>query len=40
MFARNMANRMWKAMFNLGLVDPVDQLDPARLDPYNTPAAP
>jgi hypothetical protein len=40
MFARNMANRMWKAMFNLGLVDPVDQLDPARLDPNNAPEAP
>jgi hypothetical protein len=40
MFARNMANRMWKAMFNLGLVDPADQLDPARLDPNNAPAAP
>ena len=37
MFARNMANRLWKAMFNLGLVDPVDQLDPARLDPNNSP---
>jgi hypothetical protein len=40
MFARNMANRLWKAMFNLGLVDPVDQLDPARLDPKNPPPAP
>ena len=40
MFARNLANRLWKAMFNLGLVDPVDQLDPARLDPNNAPAAP
>jgi len=40
MFARNMANRLWKAMFNLGLVDPVDQLDPARLDPNNAPPAP
>jgi hypothetical protein len=40
MFARNMSNRLWKAMFNLGLVDPVDQLDPARLDPNNPPAAP
>ena len=33
MFARNFANRLWKAMFNLGLVDPVDTMDPARLDP-------
>ena len=40
MFARNMANRLWKQMFNLGLVDPVDQLDPARLDPNNPPPAP
>ena len=40
MFSRNMANRLWKAMFNLGLVDPVDQLDPARLDPQNPPPAP
>jgi hypothetical protein len=40
MFARNFANRLWKAMFNLGLVDPVDQLDPARLDPNNPPPAP
>ena len=40
MFARNMANRLWKAMFNLGLVDPVDQLDPARLDPNNPPPDP
>lgn len=40
MFARNMANRMWKQMFNLGLVDPVDTLDPSRLDPNNPPPAP
>ena len=40
MFARNFANRLWKAMFNLALVDPVDQLDPARLDPSNPPPAP
>jgi hypothetical protein len=33
MFARNLANRIWKQMFGLGLVDPVDALDPARLDP-------
>jgi hypothetical protein len=35
-----MANRLWKQMFGLGLVDPVDQMDPARLDPKNPPAAP
>ncbi|MDQ6759854.1 MAG: DUF1549 and DUF1553 domain-containing protein [Acidobacteriota bacterium] len=40
MFARNMANRLWKQMFNLGLVDPVDTLDPARLDPSAPPPAP
>jgi hypothetical protein len=40
MFARNLANRLWKEMFNLGLVDPVDTLDPARLDPNNPPPAP
>jgi len=33
MFARNMANRIWKQMFNLALAEPVDQLDPDRLDP-------
>ncbi len=40
MFSRNLANRLWKQMFNMGLVEPVDQLDPARLDPSNPPPAP
>jgi hypothetical protein len=40
MFSRNLANRLWKQMFNLGLVDPVDTLDPARLDPNNPPPDP
>ncbi|MDQ6665713.1 MAG: DUF1549 and DUF1553 domain-containing protein [Acidobacteriota bacterium] len=40
MFSRNLANRLWKAFFNLGLVDPVDTMDPARLDPKNPPLAP
>jgi hypothetical protein len=40
MFARNFANRLWKAVFNLGLVDPVDTLDPDRLDPKNPPPSP
>jgi hypothetical protein len=40
MFSRNFANRLFKAFFNLGLVDPVDTMDPARLDPNNPPAAP
>jgi hypothetical protein len=37
MFARNFANRLWKAMFNLALAEPLDGLDPARLDPKVTP---
>jgi hypothetical protein len=37
MFARNFANRLWKATFNMALVEPVDQLDPSRLDPKNPP---
>jgi Protein of unknown function (DUF1549)/Protein of unknown function (DUF1553) len=40
MFSRNFANRMFKAFFNLGLVDPVDNMDPARLDPNKPPPAP
>lgn len=40
MFGRNFANRLWKAFFGLGLVDPVDNLDPDRLDPKNPPPAP
>ncbi len=37
MFARNYANRLWKAMFGLALAEPVDGLDPARLDPRQQP---
>lgn len=37
MFARNFANRLWKAMFNLALAEPVDALDPDRLDPASPP---
>jgi len=37
MFARNYANRLWKEMFNLALAEPVDGLDPARLDPRVAP---
>jgi Protein of unknown function (DUF1549)/Protein of unknown function (DUF1553) len=33
MLARNLANRLWKSMFGLALVEPVDSLDPDRLDP-------
>ncbi|MFN7921043.1 MAG: DUF1553 domain-containing protein [Bryobacteraceae bacterium] len=40
LFAINFANRLWKAMFNYGLVEPVTSLDPARLDPDNPPPAP
>ena len=40
MFARNMTNRLWKQLFTMGLVEPVDQMDPARLDPKNPPSDP
>ncbi|MBI3207840.1 MAG: DUF1549 domain-containing protein [Candidatus Solibacter usitatus] len=40
MFARNLANRLWKQMFGLAVADPVDALDPARLDPANPPEEP
>jgi hypothetical protein len=40
MFPVNFANRLWKEMFTLGLVEPVDSLDPARLDPDDPPPAP
>lgn len=33
MFSRNFANRIWKAMFNLAIAEPVDFLDPERLTP-------
>lgn len=37
MFSINFVNRVWKEMFNLGLVDAVDALDPWRLDPDKPP---
>jgi hypothetical protein len=40
MMAINFANRLWKAMFGYGLVEPVDSLDPARLDPDHPPPPP
>lgn len=40
MFAVNFANRIWKQVFNLALAEPIDQLDPLRLDLKNPPAAP
>lgn len=40
MFAVNLANRLWKQVFGTALAEPVDALDPARLDPANPPPAP
>jgi hypothetical protein len=40
MFAKNFANRIWQKIFNLGLVEPVDMLDPSRLDAANPPPDP
>lgn len=40
LFAINLVNRVWKEMFTVALVDPVDTLDPARLDPANPPPDP
>ncbi len=37
LFAINFSNRIWKAFFNMGLIDPVDSIDPDRLDPDNPP---
>ena len=37
MFAVNFANRLWKEAFTMGLVEPIDALDPSRLDPDNPP---
>lgn len=39
-FARATVNRFWAYFFGVGLVDPVDQFDPARQDPNNPPPAP
>ena len=39
-FARAAVNYMWAAFFGVGIVDPPDQFDPARLDPDNPPPAP
>jgi hypothetical protein len=36
-FARAAVNYVWKEFFGLGLVDPPDTFDPARLDPDNPP---
>ncbi len=40
LFSRNIVNRVWKQLFNLALAEPVDGLDPARLDPQQPPPAP
>ncbi len=39
-FARNFANRLWAHMTGLGIVDPLDEFDLARLDPDNPPPEP
>jgi hypothetical protein len=39
-FARAAVNYMWASFFGMGIVDPPDQFDPARLDPNNPPPAP
>jgi Protein of unknown function (DUF1553)/Protein of unknown function (DUF1549) len=37
-FARATANYMWKYMMVMGIVEPADQFDPARLDPNKLPS--
>ncbi|MBZ5600754.1 MAG: DUF1549 and DUF1553 domain-containing protein [Acidobacteriia bacterium] len=39
-FARAAVNYVWAAFFGVGIVDPPDQFDPARLDPNNPPPSP
>jgi hypothetical protein len=39
-FARASVNYLWAYFFGMGIVDPPDQFDPARLDPTNPPPAP
>ncbi len=39
-FARATVNRIWKELMVIGLVEPADQFDPARLDANNPPPAP
>jgi len=36
-FARAAVNYIWKQFFGLGIVEPADSFDPARLDPNNPP---
>jgi hypothetical protein len=40
LFARATVNYLWKELMVRGLVEPVNQLDPARLDPDNPPRDP
>ena len=39
-FARATVNFMWAEFFGMGIVDPPDTFDPARLDPNNPPTTP
>jgi hypothetical protein len=39
-FARAIVNYIWREFFTIGLVEPPDQFDPARLDPDNPPPDP
>ncbi len=39
-FARASVNYVWAELFGMGIVDPPDQFDPARLDPNNPPPSP
>jgi hypothetical protein len=39
-FARASVNYIWKEFFGLGIVEPTNQFDPARLDPNNPPPSP
>lgn len=39
-FARTLVNYVWKQFFGLGIVEPANQFDPARLDPDHPPPDP
>jgi hypothetical protein len=40
LFSINIANRLWKEMFTMAIIEPMDSIDPARLDPSDPPPAP
>ena len=40
MFKTNFANRFWRELMGMGMVEPYDMLDPDRLDPDNPPGDP